>query len=121
MSDVDYIKTLQTSEAYQFEVTEVGGQTPKNDRIRRLIPWFEQGRVFLPRSFSYTAIDGKTTDLVSDFIEQEYCPFPVGLHDDMIDALSRICEPDLELKKPNIKIQTVNTHYFGQGGGGWMG
>ena len=34
------------------------------------------------------------------FIEEEMCAFPVGLHDDMIDALSRIAEPDLPLVWP---------------------
>jgi predicted phage terminase large subunit-like protein len=34
---------------YRFDITEVGGQIPKNDRIKRLIPYFEQKRVYLPR------------------------------------------------------------------------
>ena len=39
-------------------------------------------------------------DLVHDFVEEEFAAFPVGLHDDMLDALSRICEPDLSLVWP---------------------
>ena len=35
-----------------------------------------------------------------DFIEEEYYPFPVGLHDDMLDALARIAEPDMTLVWP---------------------
>ncbi len=34
------------------------------------------------------------------FVEEEYFPFPFGLHDDMLDALSRIAEPDLKLVWP---------------------
>ena len=45
-------------------------------------------------------------DLIRDFVEEEYCPFPVGLHDDFLDMLSRICEPDLKLVWP--KEEKVN-------------
>ena len=43
----------------------------------------------------------KTThNLVHDFIEEEYYPFPVSLHKDMMDSLARIAEPDLKLIWP---------------------
>jgi hypothetical protein len=37
---------------------------------------------------------------VHTFIEQEYMPFPVGVHDDMADSLARLLEPDLKLVWP---------------------
>jgi hypothetical protein len=37
---------------------------------------------------------------VRAFVEEEYNAFPVGLHDDMLDALSRMEEPDLRLVWP---------------------
>jgi len=103
MGDIDHIKSVQEDRSYRFDIIEVGGQVNKNDRIRRLIPLFEQGRVYLPHSHNYTGHDGKTVDLVKSFVEEEYMGFPVGLHDDLLDALSRLCEPDIPLIWPREK------------------
>lgn len=102
-SDIEHIKAEQKRQNYRFEITEVGGSTPKNDRIKRLIPYFEQNRIILPRTLHYTMYDGKTVDLVHDFVEQEYMGFPVGTHDDMLDALARLFEPELNLLWPKPK------------------
>jgi predicted phage terminase large subunit-like protein len=105
-ADIEHIQDLQQRENYRFDITEVGGQLPKNDRIKRLIPYFEQGRVFLPRTMFYTPYDGRTSDLTQDFIEQEYKPFPVPIHDDMLDALARLVDPDLPLVWPDVSDLT---------------
>ena len=73
---------------------------PKPDRIRRLIPWFEKGRIFLPPKLAKTNYEGREVDLVQSFINDEYLPFPVGQHDDMLDALARVLEDDLQLAWP---------------------
>jgi predicted phage terminase large subunit-like protein len=100
MSDIEHYQSRMEHENYRFTITEVGGQTSKQDRIRRLIPLFEAGRIWLPTSFNVTDWQKTTVDLVHSFIEEEFDPFPVGLHDDMLDALARICEPDLKLAWP---------------------
>lgn len=100
MADIDHIKSRQVQMNYRFDIVEVGGITPKNDRIRRLIPLFEQGKFYLPISLRKTDYEGQTRELVGDFIEQEYASFPVPLHDDMLDALARLVEPDLSLVWP---------------------
>lgn len=102
MGDVQHIKTVQASENYRFEIIEVGGSMPKSDRIKRLIPLFEQGEVWLPQTLYKTDQEGKTRDLVEDFREQEYKAFPVAAHDDMLDSLARMEEPDLPLVWPKI-------------------
>lgn len=100
MADVQHMRDRMERENYRFEIIEVGGITPKNDRIKRLLPVFEQGRFWLPRTLYRTLYDGSTVDLVSTFVEQEYKPFPVPRHDDAFDALARIEEPGLTLKWP---------------------
>ena len=102
MADIEHLKTVQQQQNYRFDVTEVAGQLPKNDRIRRLIPLFEQGRVFLPRTHYVTDYEGRTVDLVQEFVEQEYKPFPVSIHDDMLDGLARLIEPDYPLIWPDL-------------------
>ena len=100
MSDIEYYQSRMENENYRFPIIEVAGQTSKEDRIKRLIPLFEAGRIWIPESHSVTDWQKNTRDLVHDFIEEEYYPFPVGLHDDMLDSLARICEPDLHLIWP---------------------
>ena len=98
--DVEHIKTEQEKQNYRFDIVEVGGQTRKEDRIGRLIPIFEQGRFYLPRTLHVTDYQKTAVDLVRSFVEEEFVAFPVGLHDDMMDALARIAEPDLRLMWP---------------------
>lgn len=102
MADVAHIQERQERENYRFQIIEVGGTTPKNDRIRRLVPHFEQGKFYFPETLHYTDYEGKPTDLVQAFIEDEYVAFPVALHDDMLDSLARIAEPANE--KPELSL-----------------
>lgn len=108
MADIEHIQDLQARENYRFDVTEVGGPLPKADRIKRLIPYFEQGRVFLPRTMHYTPYDGRTSDLVQDFVQQEYKPFPVPVHDDMLDALARLVDPDVPIIWPDAEAAAAS-------------
>jgi hypothetical protein len=87
---------LQKEEKYRFPIYKVGGRL-KTERIKRLVPLFEQRRILLPTSWHRTTADG-TRDLVHDLIEDEYMAFPVPVHDDMLDALSRICDTDTHVK-----------------------
>jgi predicted phage terminase large subunit-like protein len=100
-SDIEHIKSQMNAKSYRFAITEVGGITSKEDRIRRLIPLFQGGRVWLPQELKYVNAEGKTRDLVHDFIEEEYLSFPVGRHDDMLDALARLAEPTLDTPWPS--------------------
>ena len=100
LSDIEAIKARQELETYRFDVHEVAGVTSKADRIKRLLPIFEQGRFYLPKSLHVTDWQKQTVDLVHSFIEEEYVAFPVGLHDDMLDSLARICEPNMTLIWP---------------------
>lgn len=107
MADIEYIQTVMEEEKYRFDIVEVGGAMPKNDRIKRMIPLYESGKVYLLRSHYVTDYEGKTRDLSHDFVEQEYIPFPVPLHDDMFDALSRICDSEGTVSGTDKKIDLV--------------
>jgi predicted phage terminase large subunit-like protein len=91
-ADIEYIKQVMNTEGYRFDIIEVAGSTPKIDRIKRLVPLFETGLMYLPRNHTVTDYEGNARELINDFIEQEFVAFPVPLHDDMLDALARICE-----------------------------
>lgn len=90
MADTEHMQHEMERRSYRFNITELGGQMPKNDRIKRLLPYYEQGRVWLPHHLNRTDYQGIVVDLVKAFVEEEFKPFPVGLHDDMLDSKSRI-------------------------------
>lgn len=94
-SDIEHIEYIQEQENYHFDIIELGGRMPKNDRIRRLIPLFEQGRFYLPQYLPVTQYDGRAADLVETIIREEYDTFPMGTHDDMLDCISRILDEDM--------------------------
>lgn len=100
MADIEHIKTAQEQENYRFDITEVGGPTPKDDRIKRLLPIYEQGRMYLPITLHVTDYEGTPRNLVHSFVEDEYMAFPVSSHKDMLDAQARIAEPTLKLVWP---------------------
>mgnify|MGYP000750535944 CR=1 FL=1 len=95
-ADISHILTVQEQQNYRFHIHELGGQTPKPDRIRRLIPLFEQKRVYCRRTRMHTDYEGKTVNLIDVFVEEEYKAFPVMAHDDMLDCLARIEDPEFK-------------------------
>lgn len=94
-SDIQHFEDRMRREHYHFSIKALGGGVKKEDRIRRLIPLFENGRMYIPDEKIYVDYEGKRRDLIKEFIEQEYLGFPVSVHDDMLDCLARIVEPEL--------------------------
>jgi predicted phage terminase large subunit-like protein len=99
-SDIQHFETRMKDDNYRFHIQALGGQTKKEDRIRRLIPTFETGHMWFPESLEYTDSHHKMRDLVRDFVEQEMMGFPVALHDDMLDCLARILDPNFPVSWP---------------------
>jgi predicted phage terminase large subunit-like protein len=112
MGDIEHIKQRQQDEKYHFPITELGGKVAKVDRIRRLIPVFEQGRVFLPVELSKRDYEGREVDLINVFVNDEFTAFPVAAHDDMLDALSRIMDTDLGIRFPVAAMQSAKTDRY---------
>jgi phage terminase large subunit-like protein len=102
-ADIEYIKERQDIENYHFQIIPLGGQMPKNDRIRRLVPYFEQHRWFLPLRIPYVDRERRSHDLTHEFVNEEFLAFPVGVHDDMLDCKARILDPDLGATFPKIR------------------
>jgi len=107
MADIEHINDRQDRENYRFPIIELGGQMPKVDRIRRLIPRFESGRIFLPPDLYKTNYEGVEVDLISAFKNEEYLAFPVSSHDDMLDALARVLDDNMPLHYPD----PLNDHW----------
>jgi hypothetical protein len=78
----------------------LGGGPQKPDRIKKLIPIFEQQKLFLPERINYTDYLNEARNLTRDFVEQEYKEFPMPQHDDMLDCLARILDPKFPTSFP---------------------
>jgi predicted phage terminase large subunit-like protein len=101
-ADIQHIQQAQAEANYRFEVTPLGGRTPKHDRIRRLVPDFEAHRIYIPWRAHFVDYEGRQKDFVQMFVDEEYLAFPVGVHDDMLDAFSRIKDPELGAVYPRV-------------------
>jgi len=99
-SDLEHIRREQHLRNISFPIVELGGSTPKVDRIRRLVPLFEQGKFLIPRRLHRTQHDGETVDLIRALVEEEFVTFPYGSHDDALDCMARILDPDMKAKVP---------------------
>lgn len=122
-SDIEHIKYVMDREKYRFNIIELGGSTPKNDRIRKLIPIFEQGRFYLPERLPFIDHEQKSRDLVREFVLEEFSTFPVSWHDDIFDCMARIADEDCGAKFP----EAVGKHVMKEidysalyGADGWM-
>lgn len=119
-SDIEHIKYIQDQDNYRFEIVEVGGQMAKEDRIRRLVPIFEQHRFYLPEKLYFFDYEGRRVDFIERFLNDEYISFPVSTHDDMLDCISRILEVEIGAQFPKlIKPQLDDEEYSHSGS--WLG
>lgn len=107
-ADVEHIREEQERVNHRFPIVELGGPMPKNDRIRRLVPLFEQGRFLLPGACTFEDSEGRFRNFTREFVEEEYATFPVCGHDDMLDCLARVLDPALHLAFPDEDAHTVD-------------
>lgn len=103
-ADIAYIELVQSQEQYRFDIVKVAGAMPKTDRIKRLQPLFEEGKIWFPRNFLYRNYKGEERDLVRDFLDEEFDRFPTPEHDDMLDCLSRICEQTGSIRDKKVEL-----------------
>ena len=114
-ADTHYLEEAQERLSYRFPVIELGGRLAKEDRIGKLIPIIECGRMYFPTALMYNPIGEYRKkgeiDLVEALIQDELLTFPRGAHDDIIDALARVLEEDLEATFPKITTNRSNRRF----------
>lgn len=110
-SDIAHIQYEMSQRNYHFDIAELGGTQSKIDRIRRLLPIIEKHRLYLPATLHKTLFDGRTVDIIESFLVEEFDPFPVALHDDALDALSRIVDPAMSTVWPRLDPEIKTDRY----------
>jgi len=121
-ADIQHFEEMMSVEGFYFSLVELkGNKLSKEDRIARLIPGFEQSKIFLPEHLFYTDKEGKELDLVKVFIDEEYLTFPFSQHDDLLDAASRIEDEVFASAKPYDDMDLDYDDDFTLGSMGRMG
>lgn len=110
-SDIEHFRFRMGADQlnYAFHITELGGSMPKTDRIKRLVPVFENERMILPEGIVHTDYQGKSYDPTEVFLREEYQDFPVPLHDDMLDMLARTQDEEVILNAPFPVAEVAET------------
>ncbi len=106
-SDTHYITKKKNLDAYHFPLIVVAGPKSKTTRVSRLVPDMENGRWYFPQSLLYIDGEGRKWDLVQELLNSEIKTFPMAKFDDMLDALSRVYEPELSMSFPKPQIGRV--------------
>jgi predicted phage terminase large subunit-like protein len=114
-ADIQHFEEMMDIEGIFFSIVELkGNKLSKEDRIARLIPAFEQGKIWLPEFLYYTDKNGNELDLVKTFVDDEYLTFPFCQHDDMLDAASRIEDEIVGAFQPYDEMEDLADSYYGQ-------
>jgi len=109
-SDVFNIQKKQGSDQYRFGIEPLPKKGVKRiskiQKIRRLIPLFENRQVWLPNNLTYKADNGLLRNFISDIVEEEFLLFPFAPHDDFLDAMAMLF--DIEPIFP--RLDSVDVH-----------
>lgn len=119
-SDIEHMTYEMEHKNYRFNIIELGGALAKEDRIRKLVPIYEQFRFYMPKQLFFVNYEGQAIDYIKTFVDNEYLAFPVSVHDDMLDCRARILDPTLNASFPKPKPKTILQQNYGHDGG-WMG
>lgn len=103
-ADMPHFRERQNRENYRFSITPLGDSLTPTERVKRLVPLFQAGRIVLPEKLDATLIDGARVNMTELFARSEYDAFPAGTHVELLDALSRIL--DLNAEFPAVKQWT---------------
>lgn len=85
--DKSHVDDLQSRENYRFRVDELNVPLSENERVMRLVPLLEAGRIVLPSKYERHGVD-----VVERFRKDEFLPYPYGFHVDMLEGLSMILD-----------------------------
>lgn len=111
-ADTQHYEDKMSMENYRFTIIPLGGKMAKEDRIMGLQAPFSAGRVYLPEICVHRDYEGNMVDMTRTFIYDEFLPFPVASHDDMLDCMARMVDPQWEVYTsfPLVSPEIIGTN-----------
>lgn len=106
-ADNEHIKSEMELRHFRFNINKMGGSVAKKQRIERLQPLFEQGKIYFPTRLPFISVDGESKDFTKLFLDDEYLKYPACNHDDMIDCLARLFDIGAIFPKSGGQYQTI--------------
>lgn len=106
-ADNEHIHGEMGDRNYRFTINRLGGQMAKKQRIERLQPLFEQGKIYFPTRMPFVTVDGEVKDFVRSFLDDEYLKYPACNHDDMLDCLARLFDISAIFPGAQQQYQTI--------------
>jgi len=98
--DIEYMKENMEREGFYFSIDKLGGFDHKERRIKTLQPRFQAGEIIIPKALVYIDQKGNKVNITDEFIKTEYLFFPYSSHDDMLDCMARMLDPELGVVAP---------------------
>lgn len=125
VSDTFYLNKRFKKEGISIRPIAVGRKGPralqsKESRIAELRSDFREALIWLPKTWAYRCVDGSLIDVIRLFIDEEYIPYRGAgsvPHDDGLDSLSRIHEPELRIEY--VPEPDANPRRMTERKGGW--
>ena len=117
-SDIVSLRQKMEREHYRFTITELGRagiwhNLSKADRIRSLITVAKNGRLWLPDP-DVRGRDDRVVKATRDFINREWAKYPAVDYDDILDVMSRINDPGMNITFPMVSQNEIpDTHWAG--------
>lgn len=114
-SDIQHIKYVQEQVNYRFPIVEIknliagNSVRGKNERIRRLVPDMTAQRWYAPEELIKINKDGEKYDPIKAMVEEEMEAFPVGVHDDALDCISRIYDVPVLWPSGGSSLESVSS------------
>lgn len=100
-ADIEHFKSRMEMDNYRFRIIPIKALTAKEDQIKKLVPIFEYGQMYMPERLIKKDYQGVSYDLIKVLIEEEYEWFPFCVHDDGLNGLSFIVNKELGLSFPD--------------------
>ena len=110
-ADIEYIEELQERANYRFQIKPLAGRLGNIDRVNRLIPDHEDHRWWYPHRLNYVTAEGKAVDMMQVLIDEEVVPYPVGMHADALDSMSRIYDDEMNIQWPSARTSPNGEPY----------
>jgi len=126
-SDSVELQNRMERENYRFTITPLGRtgswhNLSKGDRISTLVPQVQSGRWWLPNP-DVPGRDPAVADWTRRLIAEEWNRYPASTHDDVLDMLSRINDPEFKASFPRSHRMVLNkgdTPVVNRSGTSWM-